>query len=324
MIKLFNSVLIIILWTNVYGQKIQILSQGYHTDSSFYSVQKINENEYWVAGENGILKKIDSLGNMSRLNLPVEKIDILKIIMTNNYVFLTTANSIIYRYDIDRGVFIKKTFPEFKNKCFYDIIESEDGKLIVCGGARGIARGDKVIPKGFIATVDKDLTEIEVVWKCYRKFVWSLLECENKNILGVTFNGLNTRLIKSDNLMKWKNDRKIKGLVYNTALIDKRIWYCGAKSIHVNQYGTMGITTEKQKVSNNTGCLWSMERVHETIIAATQSGELIKIDKESGEFEKIKTPDFFTLYDMEKMSDSRMLVVGHGKTVYIIDFKGYF
>ena len=108
MIKLFNSVLIIILWTNVYGQKIQILSQGYHTDSSFYSVQKINENEYWVAGENGILKKIDSLGNMSRLNLPVEKIDILKIIMTNNYVFLTTANSIIYRYDIDRGVFIKK------------------------------------------------------------------------------------------------------------------------------------------------------------------------------------------------------------------------
>ena len=119
-------------------------------------------------------------------------------------------------------------------------MELQDGNVLVCGGASGIAKGRKVVPKGFIATLNQDLNNIRVVWKCYRKFVWSLLENKNQKSLGFTFNGLNTRVIQSDNLVKWKNQLKIKGLVHNTILVDNQIWYCGAKNINYIKKGIVG------------------------------------------------------------------------------------
>jgi hypothetical protein len=308
--------------SNVFGQKIHVLLQGVSADSSFYHIKKINNNEFWAGGEYGVLKKIDSLGNVSSIGIPNAGIDILKIERVHNYVFIITANAVIYRYDIDKKIFLKKEFPAFKNKCFYDLIALKDGTLLVCGGTSGIAKGEKKTPKGFIATIDQDLKEIKVVWKNYRKFVWSLSDNGTEGVLAVTFNGLNTRIIKTQNLNHWKNKIRIKGLIHEIVSIDNQLWYCGTKNIHYKKDGIIGqaIKGSQQKTVNKTGCLWSLNTVGEKIIAVTQNGELLKMDKTCNGIEQIKTPKNFTLYDIEKISESKILVVGHGKTACMIDF----
>ncbi len=316
----FQLVILLLFATNIFGQKIHVISQGIESDSSFYHIEKINENEFWAAGEYGILKKIDSLGNVSSQSFPNEGLNVLKIIKKENYIFIITDNAIIYRYDILNKIFIKKTFPNFKNKCFYDMIALQNGKLMVCGGTSGISKGEKKIPNGFIAILDYDLEEITIVWRNYRKFVWSLLELENGNILASTFNGLNTRIILTENYIDWKKDTKIKGLVHEIRFFDNNIWYVGARNIHFKESGIIGIKDQKQLLLNKTGCLWSMELIKGKIIGVTANCNLTIFDKNKSEIEQIKNISPYAFYDIEKISESKIIIVGHGMSIYIIDF----
>jgi hypothetical protein len=253
------------------------------------------------------------------LNYPNEGLNILKILKTEKSIFIITDNAVIYRYDILNKIFIKKTFPNFKNKCFYDIIALQNEKLMVCGGTTGISKGKKKIPKGFIALLDYDLEEIKTVWKSYGKFVWSLLKLENGNILAATFNGLNTRIIKTENYIDWKKETKIKGLVHEITFFDNNIWYVGARSIHFKENGIIGIKDQKQLLLNKTGCLWIVNLINGKIISVTANSKLIILDRSSNEMEQIViTP--FPFYDIEKISESKILVVGHAKGISIIDF----
>jgi hypothetical protein len=312
-------IILLFFYSNIFGQKIHVISQGAESDSSFYHIEKINENEFWAAGEYGILKKIDSLGNVSSISFPNEGQNILKIIKKENFVFIITDNAIIYRYDILNKIFIKKTFPDFKNKCFYDIIALQNGKLIVCGGTSAISKGEKKIPKGFIAILDQDLKEINIVWRNYRKFVWSLLELENGEVLASTYNGVNSKIIKTKDFKCWKKVTKIKGLVHEIAHLDNHIWYSGAKSFHFKNDGVFGMVDQTQLQSNNTGCLWSMDMINGKIISVTANGKLLVFDKNKSEIEQIKNLSPYAFYDIEKISESKIMIVGHGKSIFIID-----
>ena len=313
-------VILLFFYSNIFGQKIHVISQGIGSDSSFYHIEKINENEFWAAGEYGILKKIDSLGNVSSQTFPNEGLNILKIIKKENYIFIITDHAFIYRYDILNKTFIKKTFLNFKNKCFYDLIGLQNGKLMVCGGTSGISGGEKKIPNGFIAILDQDLKEINIVWRSYRKFVWSLLELENGNVLASTFNGLNSKIIKTENFINWKKLTKIKGLIHEIALLDNHIWYSGARNIHYKEDGILGMIDQKQLTLNKTGCLWSMDLINGKIISVAANCKLMIFDKNKNEIEQIKHPFPNTFYDIEKISESKIIIVGQGKSIYIIDF----
>ena len=313
-------IILLLFYSNIFGQNIQVVSQGIESDSSFYHIEKINENEFWVAGECGILKKIDSLGNVSSQKFPNEGLDILKIVKKENYIFIITNNALIYRYDIQKKIFIKKIFINFKNKCFYDILALQNGKLMVCGGTTGIANGKKKIPNGYIAILDYDLEEIKTVWKSYRLFVWSLLELENGNVLASTFNGLNTRIIRTENYIDWEKETKIKGLVHEITFFDNNVWYVGARSIHFRKNGIIGMKDKKQLVLNKMGCLWSMDVILGKIISVTANCKLIIFDKNKVKIEQIKNLPPFTFYDIEKISESKIIIVGHGKSICIIDF----
>ena len=138
-------IILLLFYSNIFGQNIQVVSQGIESDSSFYHIEKINENEFWVAGECGILKKIDSLGNVSSQNFPNEGLDILKIVKKENYIFIITNNALIYRYDIKKKIFIKnkiktpKFFTITKSEFNYKKIKKEDKDLLK------VKKGEKVI-----------------------------------------------------------------------------------------------------------------------------------------------------------------------------------
>jgi hypothetical protein len=305
-----------------YTQKIKIVSEGIESDSSFYHVTKIDDNEYWAGGEYGILKKIDSLGNVTTINYPSEGKAILKIERVNNYVFVATDDAIIYRYDLEKKEFLKKSFPAFKNKCFYDFIPLKNGNLLFCGGTSGISKGQKKFPKGFIAEIDQDLNNIKVVWKCYRKFVWSLLELDSGEVLAATFNGFNTKIVTSSNLLDWKKSNKIKGLVHEIAMIDNQFIYSGTRSIKFNRNGILGLKNKNKIQTSGTGCLWSMDVFMDQFLTVTDNGKLLFLNKNSLVTKQIDTPTSYAIYDIVKISESKILIVGHAKAMFILDFGG--
>jgi hypothetical protein len=197
----------------VCGQKIISMHTSATNDSSYYDIAKINENEFWAAGEDGILTQIDSTGKPTKINLPDCHNNFLKILPVQHFIFLFTDNGTIFRYDTINKIFIKKTFEQFQSKCFYDAVSYAENEIIVCGGATGISRHQKKIPKGFIAKLDYELNEPEILWKSFRKFVWSL-ELKNEQVLAAIFNGNNSVIKSSSNLKNWKSiSKKIKGIV---------------------------------------------------------------------------------------------------------------
>lgn len=324
--KYFLNISFLLLTCSILsGQNIQVIEQGSRTDSSYYHICKISDNEFWLGGEYGILKKVDSLGNLSNINLPNQGVDILKIEKIKRYVFILTADAVIYRYDIESDTFITKQFPAFRNRCFYDIIELNNDQLLVCGGATGIAAGRPTIPKGFIATLDLNLENIDVVWKHRWKFVWSIIQTDNQETLAVTFNGLRSRILKTKDLTTWKKAEKIKGLIHDVSYIDDQLWYCGTKNISFRKNGIFGKLDTDHKLTKvkRTGCLWRLDTIDKHIVSVTYSGELLKIDPHSREITLLSIPKKYALYDIEQISNSQVLVVGRGKMAYLVDVEAF-
>lgn len=305
-----------------YGQKVHTILRGNHSDSSFYHITRIGENEFWAGGEYGILKSIDTLGNVKSINMPSHGLDILKIERINDFIYLITDNATIFRYDINRKEFTSKHFAKLKGKCFYDMIALPDGQILVCGGASGIARGDKAIPRGFIARLDADLNEIDIIWKSFRRFVWSMIDAGDNGVVVASFNGVNTRLLKTNNFKSWKKSAKVNGLVHEISLIDNDIWFSGTKNIRYKKSGIWGRKRngKKPEVTDNTGCIWSMQRVNGSIVMSTYSGELLILNPKTNESQLLAVSKNNSLYDIEKISETKIFVVGHGKGLYMIDF----
>ncbi|HBF87129.1 MAG TPA: hypothetical protein DDX39_00695 [Bacteroidales bacterium] len=308
--------------SNAFGQKIQTILDGNKSDSSFYHLTKISDNEFWLGGKFGIISKIDSLGKITSLNLPTEGLNILKIERLENYIFIATDNAVIFRYNIETKEFIRKKFEDFENRCFYDMIVLKNGNLLLCGGTSGIAVAEKKIPHGFIATVDKNLTEINIVWKCWRKFVWSAFESENGDVFATTFNRYNSKILKSSNLNNWKSEHKVKGLVHEISKFGSNILYCGTKNIHYNETGILGILgvgIEASDILEKAGCLWSSQDSENEILAVSQSGELIRFIKNSTIINRISIKPNFALYDIEQISKSKYMIIGQGKCIFITE-----
>lgn len=302
------------------GQSIKVISAGVGIDSSYYHLAKINENEYWAGGKNGVLSKIDTLGNVSAIDYPNDGLRILKIEKKDNYIYLATNDAVIYRYNILEETFTKHVFPSYKNKCFYDLIALDDGTIVVCGGNKAIVESKKRFPKGFIAVLDKDLTEIKTVWKSFRKFVWALTADKNAKVFATVFNGLNSKILTSSNYKDWKKHTKIRGLVYQLSIFDNVLCYSGARNFDINQNGILGRQGEKQIVLKKKGFQWSMAQLDGHLMTVSSRGAIYISDKQTKNISEFKMPSSHALYDIIEISPKRFMIVGKGKCIYLVDF----
>ena len=69
----------------------------------------------------------------------------------------------------------------------------------------------------------------------------------------------------------------------------------------------------------NTGCFWSMQELDQKILIVTQKGKFIKIDPSEKNYVIYSLPTYFPIYDIERISNEKMLMVGHGKSAFIVD-----
>lgn len=315
--QLINYTLHLLICCSASAQTVTVVSKGSDSENSYYDVARIGSNEYWAAGENGVLDKIDTLGNITSISANLNKESILRIQRVDSIIYLTSLEGSIFITDLDANGFKKISPPEFNGKCIYDILPLKDGNLLLCGGKSGIAMGEKKIPAGFIAVADIELKNVTIVWKSTRHFVWSLVQKDDQ-VMAAVFDGLNTKILQSNDFKIWKKERKIKGLVHDLSFIDNQIWFSGTKSINFKKDGIAG-NDKFSETAKNTGCIWAIKKTGDQVVGVTYTGEILFV-YDSLEIESYKIPGASTLYEVATISNKKFIVVGHGSQAYILDF----
>lgn len=303
------------------SQQVTTIQAGHENDSSYYHLTKISDNEYWACGENGIITSFDTLGRFNSLPIPTEGYNLLKAERWGDYVFIATDNGRILRYNLKSKVLFSQDYPKYLNRCFYDFLILSNGQILLCGGTTGISKGLKKIPHGFIAVTDTSLKKISRVWRSYRKFVWSLSRKKDGPILAAVFNGFNSKIIQSKDTHHWKLEHKIKGLVHEIKLTDtvESVTYVGTAGIHYGKKGIYNLDGLHHQIINGSGCFWSQETFSTYRALCNQNGKL-HLFNHTSPLSEIQVSPSFALYDLKFFNSRKILIVGHGKCAYIIDF----
>ena len=320
--------MLIISWSfsgGVAAQSIELVDLGVDTDSSYYDIYRLSNQEIWIGGEYGVLKRLRADGSLEHIAYPNSGSNILKFLQLGNFVYISADHGTIYKYNLQDSTCTLTQFDGFKHRCFYDLAYDQQGHLIVSGGSSGIGRGKKRIPNGFIARIDTSLsTTPEVVWKSKFQFVWALAEHPDGGMAAAVFNGMSSRIYRCADLTtsNWVAGDKVKGLIHALQPIDGKLAYSGCRSVSYHKTGIWGYELDAKSYTEVTGAgiICNLIQQPEGIYGFSSQGHVYRLG--DGLAEKVySTQDGFALYEGLLDEDAGMLLVGHGKIALKIYLK---
>lgn len=319
-------ILLSILCFNL-SAKAQVLEQvypGVDSDSSYYDIYQLSENDIWIGGEYGVLKRMREDGSLENIQIPNTGSNILKFYQLGNHMYISADHGTIYKYNLVTKNCEVFQFDGFNRRCFYDLSYDGKGNLLVCGGSSGIGRGKKRFPNGFIAKIDTSLTKKpEIVWRNSLKFVWALAQHDDYSISAAVFNGFSSQIIHSDaqTHRNWDASEKIKGLVHALQNIDGSLAYSGCRSIRYHKTGIWGFANEPNsyKKVEGAGIICNLLYLQSNIYGFSSQGNVYRLYKDSTPEEHLySTHDGFALYEALPQGEDKMLLVGHGKSAFLL------
>jgi len=304
------------------AQTIQFIESGSDSDSSYYDIARVSQGEYWIGGEYGILKRVNDKGEISTIVYPSTGVHILRIQSIGNQVIALGDKGTIYVHNQETREWKVFQFTLFNKRCFYDVQHMQDGKLLICGGKSGIARGKRVIPDGFIALYDLATPEKDpqIIWKNKRKFVWTFAKNAQGEVKAAIFNGLNSRIYSSSDGLNWEKQTKVKGLVHALMAVEDTMYYSGCKSIRYDKKGIWGRVGDHKKHNEitNSGFICSMVEVNGNIYGFSQQGQFLNL-KQGGSHPVFQSDSKFAMYEAVITDEGRIYLVGHGKGIIFIE-----
>lgn len=309
----------------VHAQSIRTIEPGNQPDSSYYDIARIDHNEFWVGGENGVLKCLDTLGNVSTLRMPGPTRHILKIVPAGRYVYIAADQGTIFRYDRARDTWIHSDYGKqgFDKLTFYDLVVLTDGSLVVAGGNHRVAKKGKIaIPRGFIAKIDAELLQApEFVWKHALQFTFSLAYDETKNeVYAVAFNGVNSQLFSSiDDAHTFQRQGSLPGLVHHIRLHDGEMWYAGAKGIRYSHNGLVGKRGDSPLALPGDGCIWGLLPLGDQMYLLAYNGAIISPNATLTNYDFKVRAATSSLYEAAPISNRKAFIVGHGRRILLLE-----
>lgn len=303
---------------------ISTIQAGGYSDSSYYDIARIDANEFWAGGENGILTCLDTLGNISHLNLPLRNRDILKIVPAGNYVYVATDQGTIFRYNRVRDKWIYSDYSDqgFGKLTFYDMVLTKNGTVVVSGGHNKIAQGKVSVPRGFVATIDEELLGNPViVWSHALMFAFTLEYNETDDeVFFAAFNGVNSQLFSSiDGVRTFQRRNTIPGLIHHLQLHNGEMWYSGAKSFRYSRVGIAGKVGEKPLEMVGEGCVWSLMPLGNQMYCLAFNGAIVAPTADFEAYSFKVRPSMTSLYEAASISDTKVFIIGHGRTIMLIE-----
>ncbi|MEM6345956.1 MAG: hypothetical protein AAF927_18830 [Bacteroidota bacterium] len=306
------------------AQTIRPLQTGLISDSSYYDIAAIGNGLFWAAGENGLLKEIDSDGNTRSLAFPEGEVNLLKIVPTADAIFIGGDQGMIFRYDRRTETFERSFFGKtFAKRCFYDMMVMDDGTLLVAGGNQKIAKAGKTLPKGFIAKVDPSLQfGPEIVWESAVHFVWSLERPGDESVeyIAAAYSGIQTTILSSINgATTWQKKGHVPALVHHLHWTGEEIYYSGVKNPFFSSNGRVGKLNGDKIELVDEGCVWSLLELNGKLHGLTFNGSIAELEPVSATVTKRYRPTTFSLYEAVAIDDQRALIVGHGQQLFLMD-----
>jgi hypothetical protein len=301
------------------AQIIEEINVGSDIDSSYYDVYQLAEGDIWLGGEFGVLKRMRTDGTIQSIVYPNKGSNILKFFRIDDFLYIAADHGTIYKFNLLTEQISKTEFPNFKNRCFYDLTYNNAGKLIVCGGSSGIGRGKKRIPMGFVASIDTSLTqEPEVIWKNSRKFVWALSQEREKGFSAAIFNGTHSTIYHFTEANKDSTSKgvKVKGLIHALNNIDGRLVYSGCRSIQYHKRGIWGFEDDRSsyRTIDKAGIICNVIKLNSKLYGFTQQGSLLELSNNSNLI-IYQTPNASAFYEALAMNKQTLLLAGHGKSL---------
>ena len=304
---------------NSNAQIIEEINVGSDIDSSYYDVYQLAEGDIWLGGEFGVLKRMRKDGSIQSIAFPNDGSNILKFFRIGHFLYIAADHGTIYKFNLLTEQISKTEFPNFKNRCFYDLTYNNAGKLIVCGGSSGIGRGKKRIPMGFVASIDTSLSQKpEIIWKNTRKFVWALSQEGDKGFSAAIFNGTHSTIYhfleaNKDSVSK---GIKVKGLIHALNNIDGRLVYSGCRSIQYHKKGIWGYEDDRSsyKIVGKAGIICNVIKMNSKLYGFTQQGSLLELSNDSNSI-IYQTPNSSAFYEALAMNKQTLLIAGHGKSL---------
>ena len=301
------------------AQIIEEVNVGNDIDSSYYDVYQLAEGDIWLGGEFGVLKRMRKDGSIQSISYPNNGSNILKFFRIGQFLYIAADHGTIYKFNLLTEHFSKIEFPNFKNRCFYDLSYNNAGKLIVCGGSSGIGRGKKRIPMGFVASIDTSLSqEPEIIWKNTRKFVWALSQEGDRGFAAAIFNGTRSTIYHFRDSHKDSINKglKVKGLIHALNNIDGRLVYSGCRSIQYHKKGIWGFEDDRSsyRAIEKVGIICNVIKLNSKLYGFTQQGSLLELSHDSNVI-VYQTPDSSAFYEALAMNNQTFLIAGHGKNL---------
>lgn len=308
------------------AQQIRRLLPGTQSDSSFYTIARVDANEFWVGGENGTLKCVDTLGNISELRLPVPGRHILQIVPDGRYVYLAADRGYIFRYDRLRDQWIHADYSgqSFGKLTFYDLVVLEDGSLLVAGGHHRVAKGKVALPRGFVARLQPDLlAPPEIVWSHGLQFVFALEpKPETGEILFAASNGWKSEIYSSiDNGLTFQMQAELPGMVHHLMWHENALWYAGSGGLRFDRTGIAGRVGEGNEEMPGEGCIWSLLPLGDQVYSLAYNGAIVAPGASFASYSYKVRPAQTSLYEAAMISEAKALIVGHAQTLLLMELE---
>jgi len=320
---LFLSFCFALNFVSAQSVTVSILQQGTgFSDSSYYDILKVNDENYWLVGKYGIISNYNLSGAITAVNYPSNHNDIYKIDKFDEQNFIACADKgNLYFYNTISKEWTSKQVAGFENSCFYNITVIDKKSALICGGRSAIAHSKKAIPNGFIIkTTDGGQTWTKVYSSPF-KMIWSVdYNPENKQASALVYVPNHTNLFSSsDEGNTWKKNRKIgRGIYYDleTNKDKKQICYGGK----INGNGRLQAGNEKEVEFKESGLIWSKTVSDNYEIMTACNGNILFSDN-GADRQLIHTAlaDKFSLYKAAFVSATKAIVVGSGKTILLVN-----
>jgi len=313
----------VFLYQISWGQTFQLIHKGKSRLESLYDICKVSENEYWLGGKSGTLLIMDSMGNRKKIDMPEKTGQILRILSNDNYVFMSSSEGSLYRYDKSNQLFSRYDVFTRKNLCIYDMMLLKDNSLIIAGGAKKIARAQPAYPRGFIAQMKIDPSvKIKKLWKNPNAFVFTLARHQNEIVAAAyqvpSFSS--AVLVSDDEGNSWKKQSNIKGIITAFVSSGKDLYYSGSPDIRYYKDGMFGsVTNPEFRIENEgSGCYHNIISSDDHIYLCNYKGQIESVDIANKTIDKLNLHNSFPLYRMMEMGKNKICIVGHGCTIYFM------
>jgi hypothetical protein len=312
-----------LLALNLFAQQftsIQISEK--QNDSSFYDILKIDESNFWVAGEKGILVNLSSTFKQTDIQYPNEGLNILKIgKFSNNHIVLCADKGTIYHYYVAEKKWKTQHIQGFKNKVLYNFVAFNDKIAFICGGNSKIALSKKAIPGGFILKTEDGGLSWKKIYSSKGSMIWDV-DLVNNNLVALKYNIFGTRLLTinsiSNKMISKSQCYKMLAHEYNPSL--KML--LGANDYHIYKSGKAIFLNKTESSLNCKSLIWDVAILKNKIIGSSCNGKLIILNPNTTtqSASEIQSPTKFNLYGIIAANENDILLIGSNKTIFKLTF----